>query len=159
MSAGGGAPGVSRDMTLLAPKFRLAVTSAIYDCTSEGLDAFVFEAHRSQELQALYYARGRTVKPPERPVTNAPTADRSWHYFGLAVDVISREHYWNRPVEWFAAVAEVFKRHGCKWGGDWTQKDYPHHQWAACKPSPSDRAREIYAEGGVEAVWQAVGAL
>ena len=64
---------VSRDLELLAPKFRIAVQAAVAECRAAGLDAWVFEAYRSQELQALYYARGRTVIPPPRTVTNAPT--------------------------------------------------------------------------------------
>ena len=64
---------VSNDLSLLAPKFAQAVIAAIAECQKAGLDAKVYEGYRSQELQALYYARGRTVIPPTRPVTNAPT--------------------------------------------------------------------------------------
>jgi peptidoglycan L-alanyl-D-glutamate endopeptidase CwlK len=144
---------------LLAPAFRAAVQQALDDCTARGLDAYVYEAYRSQELQALYYARGRTIIPPTRPVTNAPTNVYSWHGYGLAVDVISRAGAWNVPAGWFAAVAESFARFRCAWGGHWKSKDLPHFQWGACKPSPSDTARRILAVDGVEAVWRAVGAL
>lgn len=160
MSAGahGVVVSVNRDMDLLAPKFAKAVRLALADCAARDLDAFVYEGLRSQELQALYYARGRTIKPPDRPVTNAHSNLFSWHGYGLAVDVISLEHLWDRPYEWFVDVSKSFKKHGCKWGGDWKQRDLPHFQFGACKPSPSDRARELYAEGGVKAVWEAVGA-
>jgi peptidoglycan L-alanyl-D-glutamate endopeptidase CwlK len=43
-------------------------------------------------------------------------------------------------------------------GGDWKFKDLPHFQWGPCKPSPSDRARELIRTEGMEAVWGAVGA-
>ena len=84
----------------------------------------------------------------------------SWHGYGLAVDVVSKAHFWEPPSgeQWFRDVATVFKRHGCAWGGDWTKPDTPHFQWGKCKPSPSDMARLILAQDGVEAVWQAVGA-
>jgi peptidoglycan L-alanyl-D-glutamate endopeptidase CwlK len=85
---------VSRDLELLAPKFRIAVQAAVAECRAAGLDAWVFEAYRSQELQALYYARGRTVIPPPRTVTNAPTNLLSWHGYGLAIDVVSEKHFW-----------------------------------------------------------------
>ena len=62
-------------------------------------------------------------------------------------------------VRWFTAVADVFKRHGCDWGGDWRQKDYPHMQWGKLKPMPSDRAREILRVEGMAGVWRAVGAV
>ena len=75
MSAGAGsALRPDRDLTGLAPGFRVAVEGSLRDCEADGLDAFVFEARRSNELQAAYYARGRTVKPPARPVTNAKSA-------------------------------------------------------------------------------------
>ena len=150
---------VNRDLTLLAPKFREAVEAAINDCQGRGLDAYVYEAYRSQELQALYYARGRTVIPPVRTVTNAASNLYSWHGYRLAVDVISRSHAWSVPESWFSAVAESFSKFGCKWGGDWKQKDTPHFQWGKCKPSPSDAARQIMHAGGVEAVWRAVDAI
>jgi peptidoglycan L-alanyl-D-glutamate endopeptidase CwlK len=150
---------VSRDPQLLAPKFRVAVDAALADCAAGGLDAFVYEAYRSGETQAIYFARGRTVVPPTRPVTNASSNLFSWHGYGLAVDVISRSREWDVPLSWYEAVAECFKAHGCRWGGDWVMKDLPHFQWGPCRPSPSDRARELIATGGLEAVWEAVGAL
>jgi hypothetical protein len=161
MSASANIPNAvpNRDLALLAPKFREAVERAVAECNANGLDAYVYEGYRSDELQAVYYARGRTVKPPHKPVTNARSNLYSWHGFSLAVDVISRSKGWDRPASWFADVAAIFKKHGCRWGGDWKQVDLPHFQFGKCKPSPSDRARELYAEGGVEAVWKAVEAL
>jgi peptidoglycan L-alanyl-D-glutamate endopeptidase CwlK len=161
MSAGanGNLAVVSRDLTILAPKFRQAVASAIEDCHRRGLDAYVFEAYRSDVLQAEYYTRGRTVIPPPKPVTNARSNLYSWHGYGLAVDVISRVHGWDKPPSWFAEVSKSFKQFGCKWGGDWTMRDLPHFQWGPCRPSPSDKARELFRSGGLEAVWNAVGAI
>lgn len=149
---------VVSDTAILAPKFRDAVTAALAECKAKGLDAYVYESYRTNELQALYYARGRTVKPPLRPVTNARTNLYSWHGYALAADVISRSLLWSAPVSWFEKMGAIFKAHGCKWGGDWKARDLPHVQWGRCKPSPSDLARQLMAEGGVEAVWRAVGA-
>jgi peptidoglycan LD-endopeptidase CwlK len=143
----------------LAPRFRAAVEAAIAECRANGLDAVVYETYRSNELQSVYFARGRTVKPPVAPVTNAMENLFSWHGYGLAVDVIHATKQWDVPESWFARVAEVFKKHGCKWGGDWTTKDLPHFQWGLCKPSPSPVARDLIRTKGVGAVWEAVGAL
>jgi peptidoglycan L-alanyl-D-glutamate endopeptidase CwlK len=161
VSAGATHPSLvaSSDLALLAPKFREAVERAIADANARGFDAIVYEAYRSPELQAAYYARGRTVVPPEDTVTNAPTNLFSWHGYGLAVDVVSRDHGWDRPRAWFEGVAESFKREGCKWGGDWTKPDLPHFQWGPCRPSPSDLARQLVASGGTEAVWRVVNAV
>jgi peptidoglycan L-alanyl-D-glutamate endopeptidase CwlK len=162
MSAGEGSavPRVSRDLSLLAPKFREAVEAALEDCKKAGFDAFVFEAYRSNELQELYYQRGRTVIPPNHTVTNAKTNLYSWHGYGLAVDVVSESKLWDPPggEQWFAKIAEIFKAHACSWGGDWTKPDTPHFQWGRCKPSPSELARLIMSQDGREAVWDAVGA-
>jgi hypothetical protein len=158
--SGTAAPAVSRDLTMLAPKFRAAVEAALTECHDNGLDAWIYEGYRSNELQAIYYERGRTVKPPRKPVTNARTSLYSWHGYGLAVDVVSREHLWEPPEgdAWFRQVATIFKRHNCKWGGDWTSPDPPHFQWHRCKPSPSDLARLIISQEGMPGVWRAVGA-
>ncbi len=150
---------VSRDLQLLAPGFRAAVTGAVAECRDRGLDAMVFEAYRSPELQALYFARGRTIVPPSRPVTNAASNLFSWHGYGLAVDVISESKKWDAGEDWFREVAAVFSEHGCRWGGEWRVRDLPHFQWGRCKPSPSDRARQLLSEGSVRAVWDAVGAM
>jgi D-alanyl-D-alanine carboxypeptidase len=150
-------------LDVLAPKFRAAVEAALADCNGGpggGFKAMVFESYRTPELQRLYYARGRTIIPPTHTVTNAPTNVYSWHGYGLAVDVVHAEKYWNPPdgEAWFAKVADVFKTHGCKWGGDWTHPDTPHFQWGRCKASPSERARDLLAAGGLPAVWAAVEA-
>ena len=161
MSAGTNAntPAVNRDLTLLAPRFHEAVEFAIAECQQRGLDAFVYEAFRSDEIQRIYYARGRTVIPPQKPVTAARTNLESWHGYSLAVDVIHRTQLWSAPEEWFANVAEVFGRHGCKWGGNWRRPDLPHFQWGRCKPSPSQAAMLLARTEGVESVWRAVEAI
>ena len=153
----------NRDLALLAPKFREAVTAALADCAARGLTAKVNEGFRSNARQAWLYAQGRTR--PGKKVTNAPTSLTSWHGYGLAVDIIHQTKAYNpfgddaaANEKWFADVAAVFKQHGCTWGGDWTKPDTPHMQWGKCRASPSDKARELIASGGVEAVWKAVSA-
>src|SRR5882757_3148358 len=94
-----------QDCAKLAPRFQKAVEAAILECVLGGLHAYVFEAFRSQALQAAYYARGRSVIPPDKPVTNASSSLYSWHGYGLAVDVISRSRHWSAPDSWFAQVA------------------------------------------------------
>jgi peptidoglycan L-alanyl-D-glutamate endopeptidase CwlK len=162
MSAGAGnqSTKVSKDLALLAPRFAEAIREAIDECRASGLDAMVYEAYRSQALQALYYARGRTIIPPKHTVTNAPTNLHSWHGYGLAVDVVHRTKFWKPEggEHWFQRVAEIFKQHSCSWGGDWTKPDTPHFQWHRCKASPSAEARKLIMAGGLEAVWRAVGA-
>ena len=160
MSAGDStlSPKVSNSLAVLAPQFSAAVERALAACRANGLPAIVYESYRSEELQALYYSRGRTQVPPTHTVTNAPSNLQSWHGFGLAVDVIHETREWSVPDEWFAQVAAYFRKEGCRWGGEWKMKDLPHFQWGLCRPSPSDVARSLMASGGMQAVWSAVGA-
>lgn len=181
MSAGG--PIVDSDLGKLAPRFRDAVEASLAACARAGFDAVVWEALRSNELQYFYWLRGRppTAEYPA-PVTYAKSSLYSWHGYGLAVDVISKSRRWFAPLivagvdeaalaiereraraegeRWFRGVADIFKQHGCDWGGDWKRPhaDPPHMQWGRLKATPSDRARALYREGGLEAVWRAVGA-
>ena len=152
---------VNRDPNRLAPAFRQAVAASIAKCQQQGLDAFVYEGYRSQALAAMYFQRGRTVRPPNKPVTNAPTNLHSWHGFGLAVDVVHRTKFWSPPEgdAWFRRVGAIFKENGCTWGGDWKMADLPHFQWGRCPASPSDVARQLINSQGMQAVWAHFGAV
>lgn len=165
MSAGGGGeyPGeapiiVHADLCLVAPQMHAAVDAVLAECAARGIDAKVHESYREPATARAYYARGRTQIPPRGTVTNAPNELYSWHGFGLAVDIISASRGWDVGATWFAMVAEIAKRHGLKWGGEWTHPDLPHFQWGKCKATPSDEARRILRAGGMPAVWRAVGA-
>jgi len=158
VSAGESASTPDVDLGKLAPKFNVAVMQAMAACTAAGLRAKVYEGLRSESLQQLYYTRGRTTIPPTYTVTNARSSLFSWHGYGLAVDVIHETQGWDAGDAWFAEVATHFRAVDCRWGGEWKFKDLPHFQWGLCKPSPSDRARQILAANGMAAVWEAVGA-
>lgn len=154
----------SRDLTLLAPKFRAAVLAAISDCGTNDFPVKVNEAFRSQARQAFLFAQGRTRPGPI--VTHAPTSLTSWHGYGLAVDIIHQTRAFEpfgkdgRANErWFHEVGAIFKRNGCSWGGDWTKPDTPHMQWGKCMASPTDGARLLIRSGGAEAVWRQVEAI
>jgi D-alanyl-D-alanine carboxypeptidase len=142
-------------LDLLAPQFAAAIRSGLVEFP----DAMVYESYRTNALQQLYYARGRTVKPPDKPVTNASTNLYSWHGYGLAVDIIHRELRWSAGDIWFRKMTEIFKHHGCKAGLEWKHPDPPHIQWGLCRASPSDKAREILAKEGLHAVWEVVRAI
>ena len=146
------------DTSGLAPKMRDRVEAALAAANAAGLDAILYETTRSDELQRMYYARGRTTVPPYRRVTNVESAQYGWHFFGLAVDVIPASKRWEVPDIWWMKLAVIFKEYGLDWGGDWESADNPHFQFAGIRKSPSDKARKLYANGGKEAVWEVVGA-
>lgn len=142
----------------LAPAMRAAVASAIEECNDNRLDAVVYESLRSDELQHIYWCRGRTEIPPDYTVTNVESAQYGWHFFGLAVDVISASKRWDVTPDWRHQVTEIFKRHGLSAGAEWPHPDEPHYQFGKCRRSPSNEARALYAQGGLPAVWAAIGA-
>lgn len=148
---------VRRDLSELAPRMRVAVLAALSQCAAAGTPAKVYEVLRTHELARMYY---------ELKVSKAKDGFKTWHFYGLAVDVIHPEHgweWWDSPhedaVAWRENVVAIFKQNGMDWGGDWTSfKDRPHFQWGFCKASPSARAVELFETGGREAVWREVGA-
>jgi peptidoglycan L-alanyl-D-glutamate endopeptidase CwlK len=144
-----------RSLDGLAPKFRTALCLLLAHVP----DAMVAETLRTPERQSFLYGFGRDYDDGRGIVTQAPTHLTSWHGFALAADVVHREHEWAAPLSWFRHMGEVAETHGLKWGGRWRHPDLPHVQWGRCKDTPSYVARGLYASGGVEAVWRAVGAL
>lgn len=149
---------VHHDVALLAPKMQERVTLTIEDCWKVGIDAVVYETYRERSTAVAYYARGRTQIPPTNIVTMAPNELYSWHGYALACDIISKSKGWGAGYGWFSKMGEIAKRHGLKWGGDWTHPDLPHVQWGPCRATPSDRARDLFRLGGLRAVWREVGA-
>ena len=170
---------VDHDLSRLAPNFAAGLLAAIAECgqtsftyrgsvLAPSLDVTVFEGYRSGARQTWLYAQGRTRPGPI--VTNAKTNLTSWHGYALAADVVHRTKFWepfgsdkiaaNRQKNeaWFAAVAAVFKKHGCNWGGDWTKPDTPHMQWRGCTASPSQGAIDLVRTQGIHAVWEKLGA-
>lgn len=141
---------VQNDLRNVAPKFGLAVATALNHCWRMGLDPIVYEANRDDATQLRYFERG---------VSRAKRAKASWHGYGLAVDVISKSKGWS-DESFFERIAPIFKSYGLDWGGDWkTFRDLPHFQWGTLRASPSPTARRLYEAGGAEAVWKEVGAL
>lgn len=145
---------LQRTLDGLAPKFRAAIIATLAQLP----DAIVAESVRTPERQAYLYGFGREYDDGRGIVTNAKSALASWHAFGLAVDIVHASKWWDAPAAWFRTMGEVAKAHGLDWGGDWRHPDLPHVQWGTLKDSPSDRARQLLAEGGLIAVWREVGA-
>lgn len=152
----------NRDLSLLAPRFRAAVEAAIADCVAQGYPVRILEGLRSQERQAWLYAQGRTR--PGSKVTNAPTNLTSWHGYGLAIDILHATLAYEPlgkgkdPSPWFRHVGQIFKAHGCSWGGDWSHPDMPHMQWGNMPASPAAQHKKAKQLHGNEAVWALVGA-
>lgn len=128
----------------LAPLFRKKIEAMLVDCEQVGtvtargqefmFDPIVFETIRVNELQKIYFAQG---------TTNASHAFYSWHFYGLAVDIISKSMEWSPPQTWWNTLGGIARDHKLRWGGFWSKPDLPHIQWGDMIDSPN-RAPFIY---------------
>lgn len=144
----------------LAPKFRKSVEAILTEMRAAGFKCRVFESLRTNERQAFLYGFGREYDDGRGPVTKVPTADRGWHFYGLAVDIVEDDATpWNASQLFWQTLGLTAEEHNCTWGGRWQMVDLPHIQWANCRVSPSQRARDLYSSGGLTAVWSEVGAI
>lgn len=152
---------VIRSLDVLAPKFRAALERLIDAMHAKGLDATIAESLRTNERQAFLYGFGREYDDGRGVVTNSETGYTSWHFYGLAVDIISSSQEWSAPERFWQTLGLYAHREGLTWGGSWEKfPDKPHVQWGPpMRQSPSLRAKELYLNGGIEAVWREVGAM
>lgn len=152
---------VIRSLDGLAPKFRTRVEAMLIELEAKGFDPMIAESLRTAERQRYLYGFGREYDDGRGIVTYSSTGHASWHYYGLAVDVISRAKRWNAPSSFWCALGESATAHGLAWGGNWpTFPDKPHVQFGApMRSSPSSRIYALYESGGIEAVWKEVGAI
>jgi peptidoglycan L-alanyl-D-glutamate endopeptidase CwlK len=115
-------------ITLLSPIVASKTRELIINSYNEGINILIVQGLRTSEEQAALYAQGRTTAGAI--VTNA-NAGYSNHNYGLAIDyaLLADDGYsvvWTVNDKW-RRVAEIGKRLGFEWGGDWTGFiDYPH---------------------------------
>lgn len=129
-------------------------------CTQAGVAVLVTQGVRTWEEQDALYARGRTVPPigPRHIVTKAK-GGQSYHNFGLAFDIVVLDAVgkadWDATHPAWTRAAELGKSVGLEWGGDWKGfKDRPHFQYVG--GISLAECRELYAAGGLNAVWARV---
>ncbi len=158
---------------MLAPAMRGRVEGYILDArkidvvNGEAFDPIIFETSRSERLQEIYFEQG---------TTRAFTAIYGWHFYCVAVDIISRKKEWSVSEAWWKESARLMRKNGIDPGYDWHEKDRPHGQFHGIKKSPSDLSRTLYfgtahwqgmkpftdsAEhhAGLERVWRKIGAM
>jgi hypothetical protein len=157
----------NQSMDNLAPGFRRALMRALDQMRQAGFDPVVYEATRTNERQAYLYGFGRDYDDGRGIVTNSDTAFTTWHFYGLAVDVVSRAQQWDAPAAFWRALEAAAEHEGLTSGADWDRndatqsrlKDLPHVQWGPpMRRSPSPNAKALYEQAGVERVWHAVSA-
>lgn len=132
---------------------RDAAILGIQSALKQGVVVLVTQALRTVAEQDALYAIGRTK--PGKIVTKAK-GGASWHNYGLAIDCVPIDALgkadWNVQHPSWQIMVNSMKAQGFEWGGDWkTFKDRPHFQ--IVKHLTIARAKELYADGGLQKVW------
>lgn len=152
-------PPRSANLDECAPKFAEKIRQLVARLESQGYDPLVYEVMRTDERCAWLYGFGRDYDDGRGIVTHAASGERSWHRYGLAVDIVSRSLAWNAPDGFWAALRTEAAALGLESGGAWKMADRPHVQWGhPMRTTPSARAGELFESGGLPAVWAEVGA-
>ena len=133
----------------------------LYDTLrAEGITIIVTQGLRTVEEQNMLYRQGREY--PGKIVTNA-RGGYSWHCFGLAVDCAplnpDNSIDWNAQHPQWKRMEEAGVALGLTSGANWLRlKDAPHFQLTGQWPvgAPTDEVRQLYAQGGLQAVWRAL---
>ncbi len=148
-------------MMRLAPLFAAKVFTLLNEMSNMGHDPIVFEAFRSDERAAWLYQSGRTFDDGRGIVTKAPNASKTWHRYGLAVDIVSKSKGWDADARFWTHLSLCAADLALTSGADWSTPDKPHVQWwcPGMHVTPSDHAWDLLQSQGVEAVWHEVHAV
>jgi peptidoglycan L-alanyl-D-glutamate endopeptidase CwlK len=122
---------------------------------NENITIEVTQGLRTWAEQDALYAEGRTM--PGKEVTNAKGGE-SWHNYGCAVDVAPFDNGipdWNSSHPAWARIVEVGESLGLASGISY--KDEPHFELTGQYPAdPPQEAKDIYAQSGVQGVWDSI---
>jgi peptidoglycan LD-endopeptidase CwlK len=129
----------SRSLSDLNPYVAYLANKHIQECKKAGVDIVVISTYRDFEKQAQLYAQGRTTHGAV--VTNAKPG-YSVHQYKMAYDIaiLNKD---GKTINWsdicdtdndgkkdYYEVAEIGKKLGLTWGGDFsTIHDTPHYEW------------------------------
>lgn len=161
------APITTPKVAALHPKLTDAITKVIAEAKARGFSVGVYSGIRTPEEQDQLYALGRTVKNPDgydavkRPMGRIVTRARawqSWHFYGLAVDVVFKTPDWDWEVkeELWDELGAIGKMFGLTWGGDQTAfPDSPHFQITG-KIANVREAKRILFDEGLDKLWSLV---
>lgn len=128
---------MSRDLSLIHPKLQVIVAKVIEECKQLGLPVLITDGWRSKEEQDKIYAQGRTTPGV---IVSGASYPYSAHNWGVAVDFCRnvRGREYEDGDNFFKRVADVAKKYGLEWGGDWKNfVDKPHLQLKEYMPNNS----------------------
>ena len=125
-----------RDITLCHPRLQHLATQWQKECLDQGIIVEIGETLRTVKEQDALYEQGRTKPGPI--VTNAKGSSySSQHQWGIAFDFYLKmdvdgdgkiaDDAYNDSKGHFRKAAEIGKKLGLAWGGDWSSiVDKPH---------------------------------
>lgn len=133
---------------------------------AENIFITVAQGLRTVEEQDALFAKGRdaqgNVTNKALVVTNA-RGGNSYHNFGMAVDCYPVDQAgavdWNPQHPQWKRMEELGVSIGLTTGANWIRiVDAPHFQLTGRFPenAPNDEVRALYAQGGLQAVWDQV---
>lgn len=132
----------------LHPKLRTIATKFINDVQKKlNTNLLITSGLRTFEEQKKIYAQGRTT--PGSIVTYAPPGS-SYHNYGLAFDVAyidkNGKPDWTKQIS--REIANIGKKNGLDWGGNWTKPfDPPHFQLTL---APTSKLLKLYNTKAVD---------
>lgn len=126
----------SRKLSDLHPDLLILVDKFLDQTKAAGLDILITCTYRSNEEQAIEYAKGRTTTGAK--TTNAKPG-QSKHNFTIdgkpaskAFDIVPMMNgkcIWDSRDPAWQVTGSIGKALGLEWAGDWTNfKEYPHFQ-------------------------------
>lgn len=156
-------PPVITSLAGLAPLFAPKVATVLSIMSARNQPAKAAETVRTAARQAWLWGFGRQYDDGRGVVTDARTGRASWHFYGLAADIVHATLEWDAPPTFWRNLYDVAHSLGLVSGLDFPSRtlgDRPHIQWGnGMRLAPSAAAVAFWATGGNQAVWKAVGAV
>jgi len=154
-------------LTAVHPLLAQKVLQVLTQLELLGINCRVTQGLRTIAEQNALYAQGRTT--PGRVVTNCQ-GGFSYHNYGLAVDCVpaiagidvTYSPDWNPSHPDWKKMEAAAAANGLDCGANWRSfPDYPHMQLTGPYPEgePDSKLREVFQNGGMSAVWDAVTAF
>lgn len=146
---------IHRELELLIEPMRELISKLIAACQEHGIEVYVFETRRDDDVQKAYCAQGREpldvvnalrvraklylLTPAENKmkITDDPPSGLQTVYKGVghgngtAADLVpmkGKDLWWNAPPEIWEKMGEIGEGLGLVWGGRWKMRDLPHFQ-------------------------------
>ena len=139
----------SRALTDLHPSIQADARALVAAWKTAGLTILVTCTLRSLEEQARLYAQGRTAPGP---VVTKARPGRSWHNFGLALDLVPLREgkaVWRSTDPLWSAALDVARGQGWTCGADWPAfPDLPHVQRVPRGLTLATAREQVAAHGG-----------